>query len=88
MTTSLVEAAADLNRFCHAAAQGETVVIERPGSEDVVLIAASELSSILETLHLLRSPRNAARLFTVLERLARRDGLGCPERGAGLAPGG
>jgi len=44
----------------------ETVVIHRRGSEDVALIAASELESLHETAHLLRSPRNAERLLAAL----------------------
>lgn len=44
----------------------ETVVIHRRGSEDVALIAASELESLAETAHLLRSPRNAERLFAAV----------------------
>ena len=46
----------------------ETVVIHRRGSEDVALIAASELASLTETAHLLRSPRNAERLLAALAR--------------------
>ncbi len=46
----------------------EPVLIQRRGHEDVVMIAADELSSLLETAHLLRSPKNAARLLTALER--------------------
>jgi antitoxin YefM len=46
----------------------ETVLIHRRGSEDVALIAASELESLTETAHLLRSPRNAERLFAALAR--------------------
>lgn len=46
----------------------ETVVIKRRGSEDVVLVAADELASLQETAHLLRSPKNAARLLRALER--------------------
>jgi antitoxin YefM len=49
----------------------ETVIIHRRGSEDVALIAAAELSSLMETAHLLRSPRNAERLMTALERARR-----------------
>ena len=44
------------------------VIINRRGAEDVALVAASELSSLLETAHLLRSPRNAERLLTALSR--------------------
>ena len=46
----------------------EIVIIDRPGSEGVALVAAHELSSLLETAHLLRSPRNAERLLTALDR--------------------
>jgi antitoxin YefM len=49
----------------------ETVIIRRRGHEDVAMIAASELSSILETAHLLRSPKNAARLTKAIERARR-----------------
>jgi antitoxin YefM len=44
----------------------ETVLIHRRGSEDVALIAASELASLNETAYLLRSPRNAERLLSAL----------------------
>ena len=46
----------------------EVAVIKRRGHEDVALIAASELSSLLETEHLLRSPKNADRLMKAIER--------------------
>jgi antitoxin YefM len=46
----------------------ETIVIERRGSEAVVLISADELASLLETAHLLRSLANAERLLRPLER--------------------
>ena len=35
----------------------EIVIIQRRGNEDVALINADELTSILETAHLLRSPK-------------------------------
>lgn len=41
----------------------EIVVIQRRGAEDVALISASELSSVMETAYLLRFPRNAKRLL-------------------------
>jgi antitoxin YefM len=44
----------------------EVVIIERRGREDVAMVAASELSSLLETAHLLRSPANAERLLDAL----------------------
>lgn len=46
----------------------EIVILHRPGKEDVALLPASELAGILETAHLLRSPRNAERLLTALAR--------------------
>ena len=50
----------------------ETVIIERRGAEKVAMIAQSELSSLLETAHLLRSPKNAERLLAALERALKR----------------
>jgi antitoxin YefM len=49
----------------------EVVIIHRRGAEDVALISAAELSSLLETAHLLRSPKNAERLLTALARAQR-----------------
>jgi antitoxin YefM len=46
----------------------EIVIINRRGYEDVALVAVSELNSLLETAHLLRSPKNAQRLLTALQR--------------------
>ena len=46
----------------------EIVIVRRKGAKDVALIPASELAGLLETAHLLRSPRNALRLLTALRR--------------------
>jgi antitoxin YefM len=46
----------------------ETVVIKRRRGESVVMMSEAEAASLLETVHLLRSPRNAERLFKALER--------------------
>lgn len=46
----------------------EIVIINRRGGEDVALVSAAELSSLLETAHLLRSPKNAQRLLQALIR--------------------
>ncbi len=46
----------------------EIVIIKRRDAEDVAMIAASELSSLLESAHLFRSPENAKRLLTALNR--------------------
>ncbi|CAG0948123.1 Antitoxin YefM [Anaerolineae bacterium] len=55
----------------------EIVIIQREGEEDVALIAADELTGLLETAHLLRSPANAERLLTTLARV--RQGNGKPQ---------
>jgi antitoxin YefM len=46
----------------------EIVIIERRGAEAVVLVAVDELSGLLETTQLLRSPANRDRLVTALAR--------------------
>lgn len=46
----------------------EEVILRRRGHEDLALIPAKELQSLKETAHLLRSPRNAARLLAALAR--------------------
>ncbi len=55
-------------------ADRETVIIQRRGDEDVAMISAAELRSLLETAHLLRSPRNVERLLTAMERARRGEG--------------
>ncbi|WP_254948582.1 type II toxin-antitoxin system Phd/YefM family antitoxin [Cyanobium sp. N.Huapi 1H5] len=46
----------------------EVVLVRRRQGGDVAMVAAEELEGLLETAHLLRSPRNAARLLKALER--------------------
>jgi antitoxin YefM len=48
--------------------QQDTVIVRRRGARDVALIPASELAGLVETAHLLRSPRNAGRLMSALRR--------------------
>ncbi|MFN9020243.1 MAG: type II toxin-antitoxin system Phd/YefM family antitoxin [Pseudanabaena sp.] len=48
-------------------AENNFVILERGDLENVAVISAKELSSLLETLHLLKSPKNAIRLFEALE---------------------
>ncbi len=52
----------------------EIVVIQRRGEEEVAMIAASELTSLMETAYLLRSPANADRLLTALGRALKGEG--------------
>lgn len=46
----------------------EAVVIKRRGHPDIAMLPADELSSLMETAHLLRSPANAQRLLGALKR--------------------
>lgn len=46
----------------------EVVIVRRRGAKDVALVPASELSGLMETAHLLRSPKNARRLSSALRR--------------------
>jgi len=67
--TTYTQARANLARLLdEVTANREVVVIQRRGGEDVALISASELSSLMETAHLLRSPKNAERLLAALGR--------------------
>jgi antitoxin YefM len=52
----------------------EVVIIKRRGNEDVALINADELTGILETAHLLRSPNNAKRLLSALGKVKKASG--------------
>ena len=67
--TTYSKARANLANLCNQVSEDrEIVLIRRRNAEDVALISSSELSSILETAHLLRSPKNAQRLLTALNR--------------------
>ncbi len=55
-------------------AHRDVVIINRRGHEDVALVPAGELESLVETAHLLRSPKNAARLLAALRRALARKG--------------
>ena len=69
ITIDFAEAEVDFAALCEKATRDrEIVFITRHDGEDVALIAASELSSMIETVHLLRSPKNAQRLLTALNR--------------------
>jgi antitoxin YefM len=62
-------ARANLARLCDEVSKNqEIVIINRRGANDVALISAEELSSLMETAHLLRSPKNVERLLTALSR--------------------
>ena len=60
----------------------EAVIVRRRGSRDVALVPATELAGLLETAHLLRSPKNAQRLVAALRRAEK--GQGKPESFDGM----
>ncbi|MEK6405959.1 MAG: type II toxin-antitoxin system Phd/YefM family antitoxin [Acidobacteriota bacterium] len=73
--TTYTRARANLAKLCDQVTDNrDIVIIARRKGGDVALIAADELSSILETLHLLRSPKNADRLLSALKDAKARRG--------------
>ncbi len=66
--TTYTKARANLSKLLdEVTLNQEVVMINRRGKDDVAVIAATELSSLFETAHLLRSPKNAKRLMNALE---------------------
>jgi len=65
-------ARARLAQLCDRVVEtGAPCVIERRNGRNVALLPETELKAIIETAHLLRSPRNAARLASALARAER-----------------
>jgi antitoxin YefM len=87
--TSLRERLASVLR--QVADDQEVVIVRRRGAKDVALVPAEELAGLMETAHLLRSPRNARRLLAALRRAEGRRGKPEPveklRREMGLGPG-
>ncbi|MEM6599285.1 MAG: type II toxin-antitoxin system Phd/YefM family antitoxin, partial [Cyanobacteria bacterium P01_C01_bin.69] len=55
------------------AQDSSVVLIKRKDAPNAAIIAEAELNSLVETVHLLRSPKNAQRLFAALERSQQKD---------------
>ena len=55
----------------------DIVIVVRNGEKKVAMLPADELAGLMETAHLLRSPKNAQRLFSALRRA--KSGKGKPE---------
>jgi antitoxin YefM len=68
----------------------EVVIVRRRGEKTVAMVPADELIGLMETAHLLRSPKNAQRLLTALRRAVGRKGKPEPleklRREMGLGP--
>lgn len=47
----------------------EVLLVRRRGARDVAIVPADELAGLMETAHLLRSPKNAQRLFESVREL-------------------
>ena len=76
--TTYTQARANLKALLDEAADSrEPVIIRRRGGDDVAIIAVDELRSLIETAHLLRSPKNAERLLKALSRA--QQGKGRPQ---------
>ena len=51
----------------------ETLIIKRKSGKGAVLISLEEYKSIMETLHLLSSKKNAMRLFDSIDQMKKGD---------------
>jgi antitoxin YefM len=76
ITTSYTDARKNLATLLERVEHENAIaLITRRGHKDIAILPAEELTALLESLHLLRSPRNAARLFDALEESIARDDL-------------
>ncbi|MGD8780652.1 MAG: type II toxin-antitoxin system prevent-host-death family antitoxin [Ignavibacteria bacterium] len=67
ITTTYTQARANLAKLLdEVSLNNEVIIINRKNAENVAMVSESELSGILETAHLLRSPKNAQRLLKTL----------------------
>jgi antitoxin YefM len=74
-TTTYTHARATFASLCNRAASSrEPVIIHRRNAEDVALVSVQELESLIETAHLLRSPKNAERLISALNKALKHEG--------------
>ncbi|MFQ5742673.1 MAG: type II toxin-antitoxin system Phd/YefM family antitoxin [Acidobacteriota bacterium] len=55
-------------------ADREILMIKRRGHETMAVLPASEVESLLETAHMLRSPKNAARLLDAIRAALQGEG--------------
>ena len=69
LQTTYTNARANFAGLCDEVTENrEIVVIRRRKGSNVAMIAADELQSLVESAHLMRSPKNAERLLVALER--------------------
>lgn len=90
LQTTYTDARANLASLCDEVTDNqEIVVIRRRKGKSVAMIDAAELQSLVESAHLMRSPKNAERLLTALDRALKGQGeasdIGKLKAEAGLA---
>jgi antitoxin YefM len=69
LQTTYTNARANFAGLCDEVTENrEIVVIHRRNGSNVAMIAADELQSLVESAHLMRSPKNAERLLSAIER--------------------
>lgn len=69
LQTTYTNARANFAGLCDEVTENrEIVVIRRRKGGSVAMIASDELQSLVESAHLMRSPKNAERLLSALER--------------------
>ena len=74
ITTSYTEARQNLASLLDRIEKDNAIaLVTRRGHKDVAILPAEELIALTESLHLLRSPKNAKRLFAALEESIARD---------------
>lgn len=79
--TTYNQAQANFAALCeHVTKNRDVVIIHHQGADAVAVISADELSSLLETVHLLRSPKNAKRLYHALNRALQDETIGKPDK--------
>lgn len=76
LQTTYTNARAHFAGLCDEVAENrEIVLIRRRKGGNVAMIAADELQSLVESAHLMRSPKNAERLLSALDRALKGGGV-------------
>ena len=74
ISTSYTDARQNLASLLNRIEEENSVaLITRRGHKDIAILPAEELIALTESLHLLRSPKNAQRLFAAIEESVARD---------------
>jgi antitoxin YefM len=69
MITTYTSFKRKMKSYLDEATSGKSpLYVKRASGGNIVILAESEYSSIMETLHLLKSPKNATRLLRAIEQ--------------------